>query len=104
MPSKLADRTDDARGDESFGLTEPGDLAEHRLRDRDGFVWLSSAFVEVVAGRQSLKGGPASARISSARPAGNRRLRIACENCSLWPFLRRPALIRSGFSSGARSA
>ena len=56
MPSKLADRTDDARGDESFGLTEPGDLAEHRLRDRDGFVCISSAFVEVVVGLQSLGG------------------------------------------------
>ena len=55
MPSKLADRTDDARGDESFGLTGPGDLAEYRLRDRDGFVWLSSAFVEIVVGLQSLK-------------------------------------------------
>ena len=56
MPTKLADRKVDAGSDKSFGLTEPGDLAEHRLRDRDGFVWLSSAFVEVVAGRQSLKG------------------------------------------------
>jgi hypothetical protein len=26
MPSKLADRTDDERGDGSFGLTGPGDL------------------------------------------------------------------------------
>ena len=25
MPSKFADRTDDERSDESFGLTEPGD-------------------------------------------------------------------------------
>ncbi len=56
MPSKLADRTDDARGDESFGLTEPGDLTEHCLRDRDGFVCLSSAFIEVVVGLQSLRG------------------------------------------------
>jgi len=56
MPSKFADRTDDERSDESFGLTESGDLTEHRLRDRDGFVWLSSAFVEVVVGLQSLRG------------------------------------------------
>jgi len=47
VPSKLADRKVDARGNESFGMTEAGDLAEHRLRDGDGFVWLSSAFVEV---------------------------------------------------------
>ena len=56
MPSKLADRTDDERSDESFDLTEAGDPAEHHLRDRDGFVWLSSAFVQVVVGLQSLRG------------------------------------------------
>ena len=99
MPSKLADRTDDARGDESFGLIEPGSPSRpRRLRMVKQHVRRGCRRTPIA------ERDPASARISSARPAGNRRLRIACENCSLWPFLRRPALIRSGFSSGARSA
>jgi hypothetical protein len=62
VPSKLAHRTDDARGDESFGLTKPGDFAEHRLRDRDGFVWLSSAF--------GLNGKPSAMRLCHNTPIG----------------------------------
>jgi len=66
VPSKLADRTDDARGDESFGLIEPGSPSRpRRLRMVKQHVRRGCRRTPIA------ERDPASARISSAHPAGS---------------------------------